>query len=78
MRINKCKDYQEMSRVAASLVLEDIKKKPELLLCTATGGSPEGLYKELASTAEKEKELFKQLRILKLDEWGGIPENHPV
>ena len=67
-----------MSRKAASLVLEDIKKKPELLLCTATGSSPEGLYRELATTAENEKELFKQLRILKLDEWGGITKNHPV
>jgi galactosamine-6-phosphate isomerase len=67
-----------MSRKAASLVLKDIKKKPELLLCTATGSSPEGLYRELVTTAKKEKELFKQLRILKLDEWGGIPENHPV
>jgi galactosamine-6-phosphate isomerase len=78
MKIVYCKDYREMSRKAASLVLEDIKKKPELLLCTATGSSPEGLYRELATTAEKEKELFKQLRILKLDEWGGIPQNHPV
>jgi putative deaminase/isomerase len=78
MQIVYCKDYQEMSSMAASLVLEDIKKKPELLLCTATGSSPEGLYSELATTAEKEKDVFKQLRILKLDEWGGIPENHPV
>ena len=67
-----------MSRKAASLVLEDIKKKPELLLCTATGSSPEGLYRDIATTAEKEKDVFKQLRILKLDEWGGISENHPV
>ena len=78
MQIIYCKDYREMSRKAASLVLKDIKKKPELLLCTATGSSPEGLYRELVTTAKKEKELFKQLRILKLDEWGGIQENHPV
>jgi galactosamine-6-phosphate isomerase len=78
MNVIKCADYQEMSRKAASLILENIRKKPELLLCTATGSSPEGLYRELAKTAEDEKEQFKQLRILKLDEWGGIPENHPV
>ena len=78
MNVIKCADYQEMSRKAASLILENIRKKPELLLCTATGSSPEGLYRELATTAEEEKDVFKQLRILKLDEWGGIPENHPV
>jgi galactosamine-6-phosphate isomerase len=78
MNVIKCADYQEMSRKAASLVLEAVKKKPNLLLCAATGSSPEELYRELATTAEEEKEQFKQLRILKLDEWGGIPENHPV
>ena len=67
-----------MSSMAASLVREEIKKEPNLLLCAATGSSPEGLYRELATTAGRGKELFKQLRILKLDEWGGIPQNHPV
>jgi len=78
MHIIKCADYQEMSHRGASLILEALKKKPNLLICTATGSSPEGLYKELASLAHKDLEPFKQLRILKLDEWGGIPENHPV
>lgn len=77
MHIVKCADYPEMSSRGASLILEALKKKPDLLLCTATGSSPEGLYKELVSLAHKDPEPFKQLRILKLDEWGGIPENHP-
>lgn len=78
MRITNCSSYGEMSHVAASLVLETLKEKPNLLLCAATGSSPEGLYKDLAETAGARKELFSQIRILKLDEWGGIPENHPV
>ena len=64
--------------MGASLVMETVKKKPNLLLCAATGSSPEGLYKELATLAHVELEPFKQLRILKLDEWAGIPESHPV
>jgi galactosamine-6-phosphate isomerase len=78
MQITYCSSYGEMSHVAAALVREALKEKPNLLLCTATGSSPEGLYKELAATAGPRKELFSQMRILKLDEWGGIPENHPV
>jgi putative deaminase/isomerase len=78
MLITYCSDYQEMSGNAASLVLEEIQKKPDLLLCAATGSSPVGLYAELAATADREPELFNRLRILKLDEWGGVPENHPV
>jgi putative deaminase/isomerase len=78
MQITRCKDYQEMSSLAASLVLNEIEQRPELLLCAATGSSPEGLYRELALKAESDRKFFEQLRILKLDEWGGIPEMHPV
>ncbi len=28
--------------------------------------------------AKAKPEIFKQLRIIKLDEWGGVPEMHPV
>ena len=78
MNISYCSDYGEMSRLAAVMVLEALKGNPGLLLCAATGRSPEGLYRELAGIARGNREAFNQLRIIKLDEWGGIPENHPV
>jgi len=78
MQITYCNSYGEMSQLAASLVREEVEKNPGLLLCTATGSSPEGLYKEMAKTAGVQNALFSQMRVLKLDEWGGIPENHPV
>jgi len=78
MNISYCSDFGEMSRLAAVRILEALTKKPGLLLCAATGSSPEGLYSELAGVALGNKEAFNQMRILKLDEWGGIPENHPV
>ncbi len=78
MNISYCSDYREMSSLAASLVVDAIREDPGLLLCAATGSSPEGLYRELREQAAVEADLFTHLRILKLDEWGGIPENHPV
>ena len=78
MRITLCEDYAEMSTRAADLVADQLTKTPKLLLCTATGASPEGLYEMMGTSYRAEPGLFDQLRILKLDEWGGIPENHPV
>jgi len=78
MNISYCSDYGKMSRLSALMVLEALTEKPDLLLCAATGSSPEGLYSELTGIARGNREAFNQLRILKLDEWGGIPENHPV
>lgn len=78
MLITHCRSYQEMSDMAASLVLEELVNKPDLLLCAATGSSPEGLYRELTRTAAKDRSLFDQIRIIKLDEWGGVPAYYPV
>lgn len=78
MQITHCRSYQEMSDMAASLVMEELVKKPDLLLCAATGSSPEGLYRELARTAGKDASLFHQMRVMKLDEWGGVPAYYPV
>jgi galactosamine-6-phosphate isomerase len=78
MNITYCSDYREMSRVAASLVLDEIASTPDLLLCVATGSSPEGLYSDLAEEGGRSPAMFSRLRVLKLDEWGGIPENDPA
>ena len=78
MRITLCEDYAEMSTRAADLVAEELKKTPGLLLCTATGASPEGLYEQMGASYRTAPGSFDQLRIIKLDEWGGIPENDPV
>lgn len=78
MQISYCNDYREMSRMAVSLVLNEIACTPDLLLCAATGSSPEGLYGELAASGGTDPALFSRLRVLKLDEWGGIPENDPA
>ena len=57
--------------------MEDIKKKPDLFVCAPTGGSPTGLYANLAKEFISNSSLFDKINILKLDEWGGIPMNDP-
>jgi len=52
MNITYCKDYHSMSLLASAMVLSEIEKKKKLLLCAATGNSPEGLYKELVNKFE--------------------------
>lgn len=43
-----------------------------MLLCAATGHSPSGLYQELVHRSEHEKKLYRQMRVIKLDEWIGL------
>jgi len=67
-----------MSLLAGSLVISEIAKKKNLLLCGATGNSTSGLYKELVDKLKSDKTFFEELRFLKLDEWGGLPKTDPV
>lgn len=49
-----------------------------MLLCAATGSSPTGTYHFLSEEYEKTPSIFDELRIIKLDEWGGVDLNHPA
>lgn len=66
-----------MSRAAADRVLAALGRKPDLLLCAATGHSPLGLYRLLAEEARQDPARFAAMRVLKLDEWGGVPPEDP-
>ena len=77
MNIIYCKDYAGLSARAASLVVSEIDKRRDLLLCATSGSSPTGVYDELAKRADADRAFFNALRIIKVDEWGGIPEHDP-
>ena len=67
-------DYGAVCRAAVDLVLEVVREKPDSVVCVATGASPLGLYAELAQYRAD----LAQVRILKLDEWGGLATDDPA
>ncbi|MBU1143622.1 MAG: glucosamine-6-phosphate deaminase [Firmicutes bacterium] len=77
MKIIICKDYEEVSKKAASIVIKEIKKNPELKIGLATGSSPIGLYKNLIDAYQKNKISFKDVVSYNLDEYIGIDRSHP-
>lgn len=77
MNVVTCENYDRLSAQAADLVIAEIERKRNLLLCAATGNSPTGLYRALARRAEADPGMFHLLRIIALDEWGGLQESDP-
>jgi galactosamine-6-phosphate isomerase len=71
-------DGEEMSRHAAEMIVEELRRKPDLLLCAAAGSTPTGCYALLAEARRREPQAFDRLRVLKLDEWGGLPLDDPA
>ncbi len=72
-----CDDHESLSRAAAERILHSLAHKPDLLFCAAGGSTPLRTYQLLAAHCAKNPALFRKLRLLKLDEWGGIPMNDP-
>jgi galactosamine-6-phosphate isomerase len=77
MKIIRCSGYNEMSHSAAGDIAGEIRMKPALWLCAATGYSPRGTYRELVAKHQRGEIRCDALGIVKLDEWWGIPEGGP-
>ncbi len=77
MEITRLNSYEAISQEAASLILKEIKRKNNAVLCAATGNSPRGTYELLKQNFDLEPGLFSKIRVIKLDEWGGVPIDNP-
>ncbi len=77
MNIIKANNYENMSNLAANILLEKIIKGQKLVLGLATGGTPVGLYNILIKQLSKDKLSLKHLHTVNLDEYIGIPIDHP-
>ena len=72
-----CDSYEDMSRVAADMVGEQLAGKPGSVLGFATGSTPLGLYGELARRYRDGKIDFSKARSFNLDEYYPMKKDHP-
>lgn len=77
MKIICVDNYSEMSRKVADLISTQIKLKPNCVLGLATGSTPIGIYNELVIRYRKGELDFSKVTTINLDEYRGIPKNHP-
>ena len=76
MRIYREKDYDAMSRRAASVIAGEIVHNPASLLGLATGSTPEGAYKYLVDWYQQGLISFKDVLSVNLDEYVGLAPSH--
>lgn len=69
MKLIKVKNYQELSEKASELIINEIKKKPNLTIGFATGKTPLGTYKNLVNAYKKKKIDFSKIKAFSLDEF---------
>ena len=77
MKIIRATDHYDMSRKAANIISATVIMKPNCVLGLATGGTPVGTYKQLVEWYNKGDLDFSEVTTVNLDEYRGLPREHP-
>src|SRR5947208_2342219 len=78
MRVLVTPDYRTLSQTAAEFVIKALSSKPDLTLGLPTGNTPLGMYEELVQRYRNEHLDFSMVRTFNLDEYLGLPQDHPM
>jgi galactosamine-6-phosphate isomerase len=69
---------EEASESAALSMVVALEEKSDLTLCLATGNSPTRAYELFTDSVRRRALGVQKLRLLKLDEWGGLAADDPA
>ena len=71
-------DAKDAIAAAARLVLDQVRLKPDAVLGLATGGTMEAVYDRVADGAREGAVSFAGVSSFNLDEYLGLPPEHPA
>ncbi len=71
------KSAEALSIQAAALVLEAIGENPRIVLGLPTGRTPIGMYDHVVRECTREYRCFRDVTTFNLDEYVGVPREHP-
>jgi glucosamine-6-phosphate deaminase len=68
---------EELSATAAELLLGAIRANPRVVLGLPTGRTPIGMYERVVRECAREYHCFRDVTTFNLDEYAGVPADHP-
>ena len=76
MKVIIAENYDEMSKKAAEIIIETVKKNPNAILGLATGSSPVGTYQYMIKDCAAGGASYKNVSTVNLDEYVGLTADH--
>ena len=67
----------DVGRLAAAKVADVVSRKPAAVIGVATGSSPRAIYADLRRRVDAREISFSRARAFALDEYVGLPPDHP-
>jgi glucosamine-6-phosphate isomerase len=77
MQIKILETPEEAAQYAVLEWTNYLQKKPESLICMASGDSPKRTCELFCEAANRDDKTLKQFFLIGLDEWAGIPPDTP-
>jgi len=78
LRTRVLSDYEAMSAAAADVVASKLGQNPHAVFMIPTGTTPLGMYRGLVARHEREGLSFARATFFNLDEYLGLPPDHPA
>ncbi|KEO83653.1 glucosamine-6-phosphate deaminase [Tumebacillus flagellatus] len=76
MEIQVNPTWEEASRHAADVIVELLRRKPNAVICFATGNTPKLMYRELVRCVREGRVSLADIRAFALDEPGTVSETN--
>jgi len=70
-------NYDALSQRAASILLDAVRADPRAVLGLPTGRTPIGMYDRVIAECSRQYHCFREVTTFNLDEYVGIPPEHP-
>lgn len=77
MNIHIFKTNEQVNAAGAELIISLIRQQPHAVLGAATGSTPIGIYEQLVSSYRSGLVSFRGVTTFNLDEYVGLPHEHP-
>ncbi|WP_070121783.1 glucosamine-6-phosphate deaminase [Bacillus marinisedimentorum] len=77
MKWIEVKNYDEVSREAAGLIISQVEQNPESVLGLATGGTVIGTYEYLVDDFQNNGTSYQRVSTFNLDEYCGVDPSNP-
>lgn len=76
MKVIVTENYDEMSKKAAEIIIDVVKKNPNAVLGLATGSSPIGTYQNMIKDCKENGTSYKNVSTVNLDEYVSLNADH--
>jgi glucosamine-6-phosphate deaminase len=77
MKLQMAQTKDEVSQLAANMIQQIVKERPQAVIGLATGSTPIATYQELIQRYQDGEIDFSQVKTFNLDEYYGLDSRHP-